>query len=197
MSPREAEPNGDDHGEQAVGGYGGAKQLRVLGSAAPPGFTVGPYDSERRNVSDERSQLESAAVHICGERAADAQFVGACLLLDECPPLLRVLLAVYEIPVQLGPLNSGFDFDFSFYSIELHDASEGAHVDESGPFAELLATHCVPSPGDAERSHVGSGGTDRGLHGAGRLRSQDRANTRWVEVRVNVVDADSVGVGAS
>src|SRR5688500_14301320 len=112
MSPREAEPNGDDHAEEAVSAYGGAKQLRVLGSAAPARFTVGPYDSERRNVSDERSQLESAAVHICGERAADAQFVGACLLLDECPPLLRSLLCVNEIFVKLGPLNSRFDFDF-------------------------------------------------------------------------------------
>src|SRR5688572_13829780 len=109
MSPREAEPNGDDHAEETVSADRGPKHLRVLASAAPACFTIGPYNSERRNVSDERSQVESAAVHIRGERAADAQLVGAGLLLDECPPLLRVLLAVFEIPVQLGPLNSGFD----------------------------------------------------------------------------------------
>src|SRR5687767_7915498 len=197
MSACEAEPSGDDDAKEAVSADGGAKELGVLGSAAPASFTVGTYNSERRDVADERSQLESAAVHIRGESAADAQSVSACLLLDECPSLLRSLLGLNEIFVKLGPLNSGFDFDFPVESIELDDASEGAHVDESCPFAELLATHGVSSPGDAERSPVGPGGTDRGLNGAGRLRSQDRANTRWVEVRVDIVDADSVGVGAS
>ena len=134
-------------------------------------------------------------MHIRRERASDAQPVGSGLLLHKRPGLLRVLLAFFEILVQLRPLDPGFNFNFAVDAIKLDDASETVHVDERRVRAELLSAHRVFAARNADRSAFRPGCTNGRLHSVSRFGSYDPMNSRRIEVRVHVVDADAPSVG--
>src|SRR5205085_8649163 len=113
------QPQGDgvDGAEQPVAADGEAKEVGVVGAAAGADGATGVDENKRLDVGDERFHAEAAAVDVGGQRAADAEAVGAGLLLGDGPggdagAFVEVggLVGVEE-PDQLGPLDAGLDLD--------------------------------------------------------------------------------------
>ena len=98
---------------------------------------AGVDQREGLDVLDDRLERQPAAVNVGGERAADAEPVGAGLLLDDGPGPFRGGLRAPEVVDQLGPLHTGPDLDLTAVPIEAQHAIEwrGVHVEGAG--AEL------------------------------------------------------------
>ena len=139
-------------------------------------------------------QREPAAVDVGRQRAAEAEAVGAGLLLDDAPLARRARPGARSGPsISSGHWMPGLDLD--------HRRARGRtpstrsmprHVEQHGAGRELLAAHRVPAAGDADRSPLAA----RAAHGLpasrlDRVRPDDAATRVGVELRVDVVDQDA------
>ena len=100
-------------------------------------------------------------------------------------------LCLEQIADQLGPLDAGPDLDQSIFIVEAQHAIHSIHVDEMSVAGELLAPHCMPAAGDANRYSSSSGVADNGLNRCHRVRSEDPADARAIEPRMDIVDPGS------
>jgi len=150
---------------------------------------AGVDQREGLDVLDDRLERQPAAVNVGGERAADAEPVGAGLLLDDGPGPFRGGLRAPEVVDQLGPLHTGPDLDLTAVPIEAQHAIEwrGVHVEGAG--AELLAAHRMAAAGDADAVAVGPGGADGGPERVDGVGRDDTVDPRGVELRLNVVES--------
>src|ERR1700687_3329900 len=164
VARRQPQPHVDHRAEHSVSSDGRAKQFGIFRSAAAAHSTVGPNDRKCDDVANEWWEPQSAPVHVRRERAADAELVSSGLLLNECPRLLLVRLALDEMLVKLWPLNAGLDLDFAANAIELDDARETVYVNQGRVPSELLTTHGMSSAGNAHASPIAAGSTNDGLH---------------------------------
>src|SRR5690242_1376340 len=122
-----------------------------------------------------------------GERTADAEIVGARLLLSDRPSPLTLALQGAELANQSGPLNSRLHLDQSARSIEGDDTIKAARVEEDAVFDELLAAHRVPRTGNAD-SVVRCCADNRRARVGDAAYVDDVTHPRRVEPRVDVVD---------
>jgi hypothetical protein len=193
MTWREPQPNVDYGPEQSVSADGRTKYFGVLSPAAPAHHAVRPHNRECDDVTNEWRECKPSPVHVRRKRAADAQLVGSGLFLNECPWLLLVYLALKEILVELGPLNTGFDFDLAADAIELDDPRQAIHIKQSRIRRELLATHGMPAASHAYCSPIAAGRPNDGLHCIKRFGANDVMHSRRVQVRVDVIDGNAIG----
>jgi hypothetical protein len=89
-------------------------------------------------------------------------------------------------------LNTGLDFDLAADAIELDDAREAIHINQSRIRRELLATHGVPAAGHAYSSPIAAGCANDGLHCVNGFGTNDAMHSRWIQVRVDVVDGNAI-----
>src|SRR5437899_485234 len=129
-------PRGDGP-EQPVAAEGQAKELRVLAATARVDVAAGVDEGEGLDVLDDRLERQPAPVNVGREGAADAETVGAGLLLRDGPGPGGAGLHTPEVIDQLGPLHAGLDLDLTAVPIEAEHAIQrrGVHVDRIG--AEL------------------------------------------------------------
>src|SRR5262245_25668814 len=100
-------------------------------------------------------------MRVAGERTADAETIGASLLLID-PPLPGLsFLSSRQLLNQLGPLDARLDVDRTVLRVERQESIHRARVDEDGRVAELLPAHRVSAAGDANgfalRTHAHDG----------------------------------------
>src|SRR5262245_22459082 len=111
--------NTGNHAEQTVAADRQAEQIGVLPARAGAHHRIGSEEIEFKHLIDDWLQIEAAAVRIAGERAGNAQSIGARLLLIDAPlPLALALLAVEEFE-QLRPLNAALHGDRALLRVEV------------------------------------------------------------------------------
>src|SRR5918999_3631010 len=72
-------------------------------------FAIGIYQDKRLDVTDERREVESSAVDVGRQRAAEANAVYARLLFANRPGFWIIRLFAVEVIDQLRPLDSGLN----------------------------------------------------------------------------------------
>ena len=137
-------------------------------------------EDKRLDVRDNRLHRQTASVHVGSERAADGQSVGTGLLLRDRPRAM-----IDEILDQLRPFDSGLHFDDSALMIEMQNIVHRSDVDERGTGPELLPTHRMAA---AAKRQFSRGFTDRRDELGLRARTNDVANARRIQLRMNIVD---------
>jgi len=127
-------------------------------------------------------------VGIRGERPADAQTVGARLLLPDAPLRPFSLLCLLQMIQEFGPADSRLHGEEPVLLVERDDAVQPARVEQDGVRSELLPAHRVAAPGDADCvAFPASLGHDL-LHLLHRNGRSDSSHPRFVQPRMHVVD---------
>ena len=143
---------------------------------------------------DDRLERQAPAVRVARQRAAEAQAVGARLLLDDAPLARHVALRALEVFEQRRPQDAALDGDEAALGVEGEHPVERARIDEHAGLAELLPAHRVASAGDRHRLAVATGPRHGRCQFAHRARPDDRGDARGVQLRVDVVD-ERAGTG--
>ena len=121
-----------------------------------------------------------------GDGAADAEVVGAGLLLADRPG------RVGERVDERRPLDARLDLDEAALLVEREDARERARVEHDAAGAELLPAHRVPAAGDRDRRARCAGAVERRADRLERADRHDLVDRGLVEPRVDVVDEHAV-----
>jgi hypothetical protein len=171
-----------DDAEEAVATTDEPEEVGVLVAGAAARDAVRTDDDEALEVGHERCVGEAAAVDIRRDGAADAQVVGARLLLADRPGSLR------ERFDEVRPLDAGLDFDEAVLVVDREDAGERMRVEDDTARAELLPAHRVPAAGDGDRPTRGAGEIECRADRLERVDRHDGVDFGRVELRVDVVD---------
>ncbi len=190
---RQPEPDRDDRPEEAVAADRQPEEVGLLPPGAAARTPVGVDQGEGRDVGNDRAQGQPAAVDVRGQRAAEAEAIGARLLLGDPPRPLAPALRGDQVRDQGGPLDAGLDLDLPALGIEVEHPVDRGHVEQHRPRPELLAAHCVPAAGDAHRAALPAGGEDGGRDLLDAGGPDDPMHPRGVESRVGVVDKRPAG----
>src|SRR6188474_313774 len=105
VARHETQRHGVDEAEQAVPAARQTKELAVSGAAARAPLAVCAYERQRFHVVHERTQREATTMHVRGDCPANAQSIGARLLLADPPLVRRASLILHEPRDQLRPLD--------------------------------------------------------------------------------------------
>jgi hypothetical protein len=195
LAPPEPQPNGRDDAEQPVAADRETEELGVLVARAPKDVAARVDEREGLDVPDDRPEPEPASVHVRRERAAEAELVGAGLLLNDAPLFGPIRLALPEVAEELRPLDPRLDVDGAALVVEAEHASHPSHVHVQGAGAELLPAHGVPAPRNAHAPSRGPSGGERRSEVVHRRRPGDRVDPCAVELRVDVVEEDAGALG--
>jgi hypothetical protein len=139
-----------DDAEQAVTADSESEQLGVFRPAAGPGRALGVDQDEGLHIGDHGLQGQAPAVNVGGQRTAEAEPIGAGLLLADAPGPARAALRLDQMVDQRRPLNSGFDLDQALVLVEIQHPGHGGGVDQHRVLAKLLAAHGMAAAGDAD-----------------------------------------------
>ena len=204
---------GDD-AEQAVAANRQPEQLRVLAARAGADDPRRVQQVEGLDLIDDGLEVQASPVGVARQRAAEAQAVGARLLLDDAPTLIvgvthgtrisrirygtrisrivwvgvRVSLRAVQVFENGGPEDAALDGDEPALGVEGEHPVERARVDEHAGLAELLAAHRVASTRDRHRLTVPPCPRHRRRQFTDGTRGDDRIDARGVQLRVDVVD---------
>ena len=140
-----------DHAEETIAADGQPKQIGVLGPRTREHVAVGVNEIKSVDLIDDRFERQAAAMAIAGQRAADAQAIGASLLLINAPLVGVSVLFPFDCREQFRPLHPALDRDRSVLSVERDHLVPPARVDQHGGIGELLPAHRVPAAGDRDR----------------------------------------------
>jgi len=136
-------------------------------------------------------------VHVRRDCAANAQSIGARLLLPDPPLLLGPCLLIDEPRDQLGPLDPGLDLDQPTLTIEPPDALIGTRIEKNRPAGELLATHGVAASARADRFACRASIEDGVARVGGGPNHGHTVDDGGVELGVDVVHHDAQVSGLS
>ncbi len=95
-----------DESKQTVAADRQAKEIAMLGTRAAPDDPVGAQEVEANHLIDDRLECEATPVRIAGQCPADAQAIGAGLLLINPPLPLTARLRLLERGEQPRPLDA-------------------------------------------------------------------------------------------
>jgi hypothetical protein len=127
-------------------------------------------------------------VNIRGERATDAQTIGAGLFLDDAPLSRLAATGPQQVGHELRPLNPGLDDDEPSLRIQIHNTTHTSHVQEYRSSPELLSAHRMAAASNADLlSGRGRAANDL-LELADRFDSDDATDRGLIQLRVHVVD---------
>jgi hypothetical protein len=134
-------------------------------------------------------------VNVRRQGTAEAEPVGAGLLLPDAPLQGGSILKFDDGTDEFGPLNARLDLDGSLLRIEAYDAVEAAHIDQHHVRTELLSAHRVAAAGHTERHPGLARHTDGPLDRFERRGAAYGLHPCPVQFGMNVVDPDAGPVG--
>src|SRR5262245_13526232 len=126
------------------------------------------------------------------QRTPQADAIDAGLLFTDGPRLFVAGLSGDEKVDQVRPFDSRLDGDLSAVSVEGDDAIEFGRIEENRPFPELLAPHGMPAPCRRDATALEAGVAQCNLKVVDRPGLADFMNAGGVQLRLDVIDLDSV-----
>jgi hypothetical protein len=171
-----------DESKQPIAADGKREQIGVFIARAVPDGSIGTEQVEAHDLLDDRLERQAPAMRVARQRAADAETIGARLLLRDAPLSRPALLRLLEMRQQGGPLDAPFDGDDPRFFVEGDDAIERARIDQQRVSGELLATHRMTAAGDGNRAAGRDCAADRGVQSVHGLGLDDLRNPRRVEL---------------
>ena len=145
-------------------------------------------------------------MRVARQRSAEAQPVGAGLLLDDTPvrmlphgaritrifrSSIAIALHALEVLHERGPEDASLHGDQPTLGVERQHTVERTGIDEDAGLPELLAAHRMPPARDRHGLSVAAGASNRRCELADVARRDDRGHARRVQLRVDIVDEDA------